>query len=705
MRFGLISILFLFQDGGVDLQSRLLPIVDRACDLDPAVRAEAVQDAAKLCREQEDALQAQAKQKKAPAMIVLALAGKLEGAALFKVPDKAARRVACDLIAPSKEQVPELLRMIDGKELGPRLAAARALGRIEDPALRQTVSSALGHGMRRAGNVDLFFTLSSAMWRGGINPEHFLVHDSEPERAGVAIAALCNVPDLLVTETFAPHLSRILENEKIDRSFRSLLVRSLGGRSPSVLCPLLSIRDRKFRAEIVDVLDRALSNPLVAPALYEAWREAKGRKLDDGKSPPQPLSGWIEGWLARLCGEGVTPENFQAWVRASYRSHVDKQADAAILRGVAGLRKAFDRDLGKINMGGPVAVSAFTAYALLKCDVAPGDPAVARALEALLDREPEGIYTASLAAMALGAAVERFAPQREKLERRLKRIAGLVVDSQLHTGAWSYGLRLNLEQSLEGWIPDLSNTQFAILGLRAAANAGAKIPRLTWERAQVFLEKAQWPDGGWGYYGGRSGPTYDKMTAAGAYSWIICKTSLDEKLTPEEAAATERGRSALQWLARSADLKPLPSPPDYYLLYSLERLCMISKVERLGTHDWYAEGASLLVRSQTRDGSWSGSYSPVVDTCMALLFLRKAYVARPDIATETAHRVSEEQARAVYERNCEALFLEGVKDIRLGREKSLSYLLIVVESEAAAKALAESLGKEIDGVPLRFEVE
>jgi hypothetical protein len=704
MRFGLISILFLFQDGDAELQSRLLPIVDRACDLDAAVRAEAVQDAAKICREQGDALQTQAKQKKPSAMIVLALAGKLEGAALFKVPDKTARRVACDLIAPTKDQVPELLRMVEGKELGPRLAAARALGRIEDPAIRQTVSSALGHGMRRAGNVDLLFTLTSAMWRGGANPGHFLVSDAEPDRAAIAIAALCSVPDLVVTETFAPTLSRLLENERIDRTFRSLLIRSLGRRSPSALCPLLSIRDRKFRAEIVDVLDRTLTNPLVAPALHEAWREAKGKKLDDGKTPPQPLSGWIEGWLTRLCGEDVTPENFPAWVRASYRSQVDKQADAAILRGVAGLRKAFDKDLGKVNMGGAVAVAAFTAYALLKCDVVPHDPAVVRALDVLLERDPEGVYSASLAALALGAAVEKIAPRREKLERRLRRTAEILVDSQLRTGGWSYGARITLDQSLDGWVYDLSNTQFAVLGLRAAANAGANVPRATWERAQALLEKAQWPDGGWSYHG-REGQTYDKMTAAGAYAWIICRISLDEKLSPEEAAGTERGRGALMWLARSAELKPLSSPPDYYLLYSLERLCMVSKVERLGTHDWYAEGASLLVRSQTREGGWSGSYSPVVDTCMALLFLRKAFIARPDVATETAPRVSEEQAQAVFDRNCEALFREGVRELRLGREKNSSVILVVVESEAAAKALAEALGKEIDGVPLRFAVE
>ena len=120
--------------------------------------------------------------------------------------------------------------------------------------------------------------------------------------------------------------------------------------------------------------------------------------------------------------------------------------------------------------------------ALLKCDVAPDDPGIARALDVVLDRDPEGIYAASLAAMALGAAIERIAPRREKLERRLRRIAEILVDSQLRTGGWAYGARTALDQPFDGWSYDLSNTQFALLGLRAAANGGAKVPRATWER-------------------------------------------------------------------------------------------------------------------------------------------------------------------------------------------------------------------------------
>jgi hypothetical protein len=623
------------------------------------------------------------------------------------MPEKIARQAACDLLTPAKDQIPDLLRLLEGRDLGLKVAVCRALGRVEDSALRQSISSSLGHGMRRAGSADLLFNLVNSTWRGTGNPHPFLVGDADPDRAAIAIAALCNLPTLVLTETFAPSLSRILESEKIDRSHRSLLIRAVGRRSPSVLGPLLSIRDRKLRAEIVEVLDRTLADPLATPALFEAWKDAKAKKLEDGNNPPRPLTSWIESWLTRLCGEGVTPDNFPKWVQANYRTQLDRQADAAIARGAAGLRNAFEKESQwKNSPGGVVGVSAFTAYALLKCELTPADPVVERCLTAVLERDPEGIYGASLAAMALAAAVEKGAPRRERLVGRAQRIAGILADSQLKTGGWSYAAKVYADQTVDGWSYDLSNTQFAILGLRAAVNAGAKVPRTTWERALALLEKTQAPEGGWSYHAADT-PPYARMTAAGASSLILCRISLDEKLTPADAAAeTPQIRDALQWLRFAMEAAPLSSPPDYYLLYSLERLCMASGIAKLGTRDWYADGASLLVRSQSRQGVWSGSNGAIPDTCMALLFLRKAYIARPEVATEAAERRSSpEEALAVFERRKESLSVEGVKEIRVDRDAKTSFIRIVVGSEAEVRRLREALGREIDGVPLRFVIE
>ena len=46
---------------------------------------------------------------------------------------------------------------------------------------------------------------------------------------------------------------------------------------------------------------------------------------------------------------------------------------------------------------------------------------------------------------------------------------------------------------------DFSNTQFAILGLRACREAGVEVPKETWKKALDYLRNFQRPDGGWGY--------------------------------------------------------------------------------------------------------------------------------------------------------------------------------------------------------------
>src|SRR6185503_7443185 len=147
MLLGLALGLLLLQDGDAELLQRLQPVAERAADLDPFVRAEAAEEAARLVDAQERTVTALARAKKTPALIVMALAGKVEGSALLRIPDRNARRVACDLLPPTKDSVQDLLGLLDAKDPGLRIAACRALGRIDDPELRKTVSAAMGHGM------------------------------------------------------------------------------------------------------------------------------------------------------------------------------------------------------------------------------------------------------------------------------------------------------------------------------------------------------------------------------------------------------------------------------------------------------------------------------------------------------------------------------------------------------------------------------
>src|SRR5262249_45683956 len=81
--------------------------------------------------------------------------------------------------------------------------------------------------------------------------------------------------------------------------------------------------------------------------------------------------------------------------------------------------------------------------------------------------------------------------------------------------------------------------------------------------------------------------------------------------------------------------KDQPSPKGgvvlnkgYYFLWSLERVGVAYNLNTIGNKDWYSWGSEILLSSQRPDGTWRGEEGPEIDTCFALLFLRRANLAR-----------------------------------------------------------------------------
>src|SRR5207249_4497808 len=68
--------------------------------------------------------------------------------------------------------------------------------------------------------------------------------------------------------------------------------------------------------------------------------------------------------------------------------------------------------------------------------------------------------------------------------------------------------------------------------------------------------------------------------------------------------------------------------PSLYFLWSVERVAVLYQLKTIGKKDWYGWGVELLLPRQQSDGSWStNSYhgsSATIDTCLALLFLKRA---------------------------------------------------------------------------------
>jgi hypothetical protein len=79
---------------------------------------------------------------------------------------------------------------------------------------------------------------------------------------------------------------------------------------------------------------------------------------------------------------------------------------------------------------------------------------------------------------------------------------------------------------------------------------------------------------------------------------------------------------------------------SFYRIYGLERVGALEQVERIGDCAWYPEGAARLCAAQAEDGGWAGE----VQTCFALLFLKRATRAPAAAVTGAAQAAAEPRA-------------------------------------------------------------
>jgi hypothetical protein len=340
--------------------------------------------------------------------------------------------------------------------------------------------------------------------------------------------------------------------------------------------------------------------------------------------------------------------------------------DATIARGVEAIRRG-QKPSGRWAAWydyecGPTALALLT---LLESEVDAADPAVARGMAWLLGQRPKKTYEVALSMMAVDAW--RTPPTERRLRRRgqavpapirrlepaerafLERCVALLASNAERNGA-AAGIGYEADR------PDLSNTQYAALGLRAAATCGVEVPDRLWARlldyalrcqetegptSSVDVEReadkpgatrAAWrvPARGAGYENPRR-PTAS-MTAAAIGTVLLAEEGLHRSRSPQRRRLLKDAdgavRSAFAWLSAHWSVRrPWDTEDDRvtYTLYGLERACVLEGVRRLGGRDWYREGALWLLHVQREDGSFPGHLH---DTCFALLFLKRATAPR-----------------------------------------------------------------------------
>jgi len=311
---------------------------------------------------------------------------------------------------------------------------------------------------------------------------------------------------------------------------------------------------------------------------------------------------------------------------------VTQQAiNEAIDRGVAFLiqQQLLDGSWGCWeNFGGGHA--AFTAYTLLKCGVPRDHAAVRMALAVTERREVDSTY--GLACLILALEAQGDAATRERLRDSVQRLA----EKQSSTGMYDYA------DSGHGEVPDMSNTLYAALALRAAQQAGLDVPEIVWtklangtlrclerEHDAVDRDGVERRIAGFSYRASEG--VFGSVTTGGLSVLTICEEMAGDRLAPALRARIAQAKLlALAWLAQHMTWRDNPGlgvGHHYFWIYGLERVGALLDVDEIGGVDWYWDGATYLVAAQRADGSWnSGNYADFefLDTHLALLFLKKA---------------------------------------------------------------------------------
>lgn len=184
-------------------------------------------------------------------------------------------------------------------------------------------------------------------------------------------------------------------------------------------------------------------------------------------------------------------------------------------------------------------------------------------------------------------------------------------------------------------VSDNSNTQFAILALWVAQRYDVP-PRRTMQLMIQRFESTQNDDGSWGYHyrlgGMREGEP--AMTCVGLLGLAVGHgiAHRHHEGSDDKPVADPRILKGLTALSKSVGRPTgtwanLPMENTYYL-WSLERVGVLYGLPTIGGREWYRWGAEILLANQQPRGFWNSTHypgsSPTIDTCMALLFLKRA---------------------------------------------------------------------------------
>lgn len=189
--------------------------------------------------------------------------------------------------------------------------------------------------------------------------------------------------------------------------------------------------------------------------------------------------------------------------------------------------------------------------------------------------------------------------RRNDLRDKLEAAVSLILRCQNAEGGWRYQPRVA--------DADLSVVVCQVMALRAAANAGVRVPKETTDRAVEYVKRcANNPDGGFSYM-----PTNHGSNQARTGAGVLCLIVMGERNSKE-------CKQGLEYL-----LKKPPGTRDGHMFYALY-YCTQACYQAGGKYwsYWYPKASEYLIRNQRPDGSWYDGPGQAYGTAMGVLALQ-----------------------------------------------------------------------------------
>ncbi len=271
--------------------------------------------------------------------------------------------------------------------------------------------------------------------------------------------------------------------------------------------------------------------------------------------------------------------------------------------------------------------TALAVLALLSSGESSQDPRIKSAVDFLLKTPTQGVY-----ALGLRCQLWLQLPPTPATREAMLRDSKILFTSAKQTGN-AKGMYDYAPGSSKAY--SHSRSQYAVLGMWAAAQSGVEVPDSYWRMVEEAWRRNQETSGGWTYMSPKDNehPATPGMTTVGVATLLITQEYLraQDGVQCKGNQTNDAIEKGIKWLGENMDKfatdKSYSRDFPYPTLYAYERVGVASGLRYFGGVDWYDKGSTWAIKKQSEAGNWgsgqSSLFSSVAETSFAMLFLAK----------------------------------------------------------------------------------